>query len=280
MRSSIAVLSVFGSALLSVSVACSSSANSVPKNVAVDANVKSSATKAEATPEVKSLAVTIADGRDENEPPKPSEVDTAFVEKEFKATEAAIYKSSTFKCDDGDGGLQLLGTASGAFTKAGSTQKAYLYELCRAGRSFGIGGLIIADGDTIAAHYTFGENGLYTSVGSSADIDRNGLSEIILAGSGSGQGYTEASVSLYEFEGGTLKFIGSTPTYSDNSGAEMNESKILTTAYKVTAETGTAPVFMRDTFEKKGAAKTWAESKKREKITLEKKDAAKFVKIS
>lgn len=221
--------------------------------------------------------VTIADGRDESSPTK-SQNDDEFVAKVVKAKEAAILKSSSMKCD-GPAKAETLGVTNGAFTTSGTPQKAYLYELCRAGRSFGIGGIIIADGDNVSAHYTFGENGLYSSIGSVPDMNKNGVAEIILAGSGTGQGYTESSVSLMEFGSGTITFLGSASTFSDNSGAAAEDTQIKATAYRITAEPSQAPDFFRTTYERAGAATAWTETKKGEKFTLDKAESAKFVKI-
>ena len=135
--------------------------------------------------------------------------------------------------------MEVIGTVKGSFTKPEAQETAYLYERCRAGRSFGIGGLVIAAGDTVAVHYFFGEGGLYSGISSPGDINGNGTAEIVLRSVGSGQGYTEAMVTVFEFADQDAKAIGQTMTYSSNGGAAMSEADILTTAYNISVEKGT-----------------------------------------
>ena len=174
--------------------------------------------------------------------------------------------------------MTVLGTATGSFTKTKTSQKAYLYERCRSGRSFGIGGIVIAEGNKVLSHYIFGENGLYSGISSADDINRNGLSEIVLNSTGTGQGYTDSAIHLIEIKSGAISFLGSASTFASNSGAVEDESKALTSAYKITVQPGTVPVYFFDTFEKKGAAKDWTATKTNEKFFLE-SEPAKFLKI-
>lgn len=224
--------------------------------------------------------IVLADGRVSKEPKESSADDQKFADAEFAAHEASILKQVKLECDDdAEDGVTVLGTATGAFTKAGASQKAYLYERCRAGRSFGIGGIIIAEGGKAVTHYTFGENGLYNDINSSADINRNGFSELILNSSGTGQGYTESKVTLIEVGSGNISFLGSVLIYESNDGAVENEADALTSAYKITVKPGTVPVYSFDTFEKKGTAQDWSAAKTDQKFDLESEEPAKFVKI-
>jgi hypothetical protein len=224
--------------------------------------------------------VVIDDGRKKKEPNQASAEDTKFVNVEFAAKESSILKESNFECDaDTETGVTVLGTVVGSFTKAGSVQKAYLYERCRAGRSFGIGGVVIADGGKVVTHYNFGEHGLCARIDSLKDINKNGIDEILLSAVGSGQGYSTADVSLFEFADGELNFFGSAETASDNEGAAEKDSEILATAYKISVQPGKEPIFFRDTFERKGTSTKWAEKSKNEKMKLNSETPSKFSKI-
>src|SRR5688572_16836001 len=154
--------------------------NSVQEKPAAAANSESAAGKpAENTSLTQSrqnaAAVEIYDGREVE--PKNAEAAPAekkLVEAEFKKSESAILKSSKLECDEGaEDGISVIGTAEGSFTKPASKQKAFLYERCRSGRSFGIGGILVAENDKVAAHYSYGENGLFSGILSAPDVDKN-----------------------------------------------------------------------------------------------------------
>jgi hypothetical protein len=262
--------------------ACGSAANGNAKNNEqnVSASSGNAATAVEpVTPTPAAEKVVVADGRDEAVSKEPAAEDTAFAEREFAANEAKILDSSSMDCDDGSKGMSVLAAVSGSFTKAGVEQKALLYEYCRAGRSFGIGGVIIAEGNTAVAHYAFGENGLFYDMSSIKNLRGKGIDAIVLSAAGSGQGYSSNDVSIFEFTGGKLDFLGSADTYESNSGAAEKDADILTTAYRVSVQTGSDLTFYRDTFEQKGGAKDWKETSKGKKFELNKETPGKFVKI-
>lgn len=214
--------------------------------------------------------IAIADGRKEDNDPNVTSADKEFVSKIFKQNEAAILKQSKLECDDDAAeGVEVIGAVKGAFTKPETRETAYLYERCRAGRNFGIGGLIIASGDVVAVHYVFGESGLYSGISSPGDINANDISEIVLTAVGSGQGYSEGMITLLEFADGELKAIGQAGIYSSNGGAAPTEADVLSTAYNINVEKGATPVFYRETYEMKGSAKKWSRAKKSEKFTLD-----------
>ena len=69
MRLNTIIMGFFAGLLAITAMACSSSVNTPQGNSGE--NVKTAGAKADPPPETKGPAVTIADGRDENEPPKP-----------------------------------------------------------------------------------------------------------------------------------------------------------------------------------------------------------------
>lgn len=240
-------------------------------------------------PENKSVAetkqesvVNVYDGRDtDGKTAKVAAADEKLVNEEFNRNETAVMEKSGLSCDDDSGkDTSIIGAAEGAFTKPDSKQKAFLYERCRSGRSFGIGGIMIVEDGKVVMHYIYGENGLDSDISALPDVNKNGLSEIVLEGGGTGQGYTSGVIDIFEFKSGVLSFLGRADTYSDNSGAAEEDSKVLTTAYKILVQAAADPVFSRDTYEKRGNAKTWTLTKKAEKLSLDKKEPPKFVKIS
>lgn len=233
--------------------------------------------------ETQAKMVEVYDGRKvENDAGKTTPVaDTKIVESEFKRSEAAIQQKlgDKYCIDPKDAKVEVYNSVEGAFTKPNAKEKAYLYSLCELGRGFGVGGIMIAENETVTAHYV-GQISWSEQLSVLPDINQNGISEIVSAGGGSGQGYTESSIEILEFKAGNLDFLGTAETYSDNSGAMEDESKVLTTAYNISAQPGAAPVFFRETYEKKGAAKTWSLSKKSEKFSLKKEENSGFTKIN
>lgn len=231
--------------------------------------------------DTKDEALTVIDGREDREEKTATEAEKQLVNKEFKLKEAAIMKSSQFECDEGtEEGVEIIGTAEGSFTKPNSSQKVFLYERCRAGRAFGIGGILVVEDGKSVAHYTYGENGLDSGIFSLPDVNKDGLSEVVLVGVGSGQGYLNAAISLFEFKNGNFNYLGNAAVFDDNSGAVEDESKIITTAYKISVQSASSPIFFRETYEKKGKAEKWSLMKKSEKFSLDKSEPGKYVKIN
>lgn len=229
----------------------------------------------------KSGLIEVYDGRNVEEGKDVSDAEKQFAEKEFKAKESEIMQKTKLECDeDAAEGIDIVDIAEGAFTKPDSSQKAYLYERCRAGRSFGIGGVMIVENQKVEAHYIFGENGLYSAIVSEPDFNKNGLSELALIGGGTGQGYTASAIELFEFNGGKLDFLGRAETYTDNSGAVENEKDIKTIAYKIFVSPAKNPEFSRETYQKNVKTEKWDLMKKDEKFSLDKKDAPKVAKIT
>lgn len=194
-----------------------------------------------------------------------------FIEKEVRRKETIIKAKAGVECDEETFGVS--GAASGSFTKAKAAQKIFLYELCRSGRSFGIGGIVVVENEKVVAHRIFGENGLRSDIKALPDINKNGLSEIVLGGYGTGQGYTEGAVEIIELTAAGVKSFGFADIYEDDFGA--NENDPSATAYKITAQTGKIPVFFREAYTRKSEEDKWILSKKAQKFTL-RKDTAKY----
>ena len=284
-----AILVIGGLAIL----ACSSAGNRTNEKASAGTekidnparNTRTSENKSsenQTSPETKQpVRIEVYDGRvAEEKEPQPTAAEEKLLGGEFARDEASILQKVKTSCDDdAPENISIVGNAEGSFTKPDAAQKAFLYERCRSGRSFGIGGIMIVEDEKVVAHYVYGENGLYLSISSLPDINQNGLSEIIFEGGGTGQGYTVGAIDIFEFKAGNLAFLGDAETYSDNGGAVENEQKALATAYKISVEPSANPIFWRETYEKKGTAENWSLDKRAEKFTLNKADAPTFIKI-
>jgi hypothetical protein len=93
---------------------------------------------------------------------RSTNTEKASIEQEFQRNLALIKQNTEFDCASDPPEISIVATAEGAFTKPNAKQKAFLYEKCRPGRVFGLGGLIIVEGNTIVAHQIYGENGCHT----------------------------------------------------------------------------------------------------------------------
>lgn len=224
--------------------------------------------------------IEVYDGRNgETTTRRSTSVAQAAIEQAFEEDKAAIQKNTTFDCKSSSEGLTIVGTAEGTFTRLNASQQVFLYERCRSGRSFGLGGLVVLDGTKVAAHYVYGENGLMSSITTTPDVNQNGLTEIVLIGGSTNQGYTGQGISLLELDAGKLSHLGGISTYTDNSGAAMDRSQVKTTAYKISAQPGTNPTFLKDTYEKKGGSQVWSLLQEAEPVSLDQIEPSKFVKV-
>lgn len=225
--------------------------------------------------------VEVYDGRKlESKPKAGTEAEKQLAEKEYKLHETAILQKVGFNCEEGDEDVSITETAAGSFTRPNSSQKVLLYERCRAGRAYGVGGILIVENGKSVAHYAYGENGLFAGLSSLPDVNKNGLSEIVLLSIGAGQGYANSAIDVFEFKTDDLDFLGRTETYSSNSGAVTDTTKVKTEAVKVSAQPAANPVFFRETYEQKGSSQKWSPVKKAEKFSLNKGEPIKYHKIS
>lgn len=219
--------------------------------------------------------IVVYDGRklEDKSDKTASAADKDFVWKEFQKVEAkAKQQMGDQYCSDPVKNLEdIYGVAEGSYTKPNSSQKAYLYYVCELGRGFGVGGIMIVEDQKVVSNY-LDKVSWSETIHSLPDINKNGLNEILLAGGGSGQGYTTMSIDILEFASGKLNQLGQTETYSSNGGAVEKESEILSTAYKISVQPAKEPIFTREVFEQKGNSKNWTTSKKAEKFNLDKTD--------
>ena len=219
------------------------------------------------------------DGRDASEsaPPMPAQYD--LVKREVRKNESAIREATGMTCEEDEfSSLDISGMTSGSFTKPNARQTAYLYELCRSGRAFGIGGILVVENSQVVAHYVYGENGLDADIAALPDINENGFSEIMMIGGGTGQGYTKSAVEIIEFTPGGIKSFGIADTYEDNFGTE--NAKKSAKAFRITVSPGKNPVFFRETYVRKSYEGKWILSAKSQKFSLRRDYEPKFHKIS
>lgn len=182
-----------------------------------------------------------------------------FVREIVRAKQEAIqsvFKDSEFDCSDAD--VVVEGIAEGSFTKPKSSQVVYLYRKCANDMvkyPGYISGLIITESEEVIAHFVYADifSG-FTSLKILPDINRNGLSEMVLESS-FGYGYYANSVDLYEFGEKNPVSLGGTKIFINSSeNGEENQSE---TAYKITVQADKSPVFFREIYQRKFDPEKW-----------------------
>jgi hypothetical protein len=137
--------------------------------------------------------------------------------------------------------FQVIGEASGSFSKPKSNQKLVFYQFCQTGNGFGNNGLVLLEGGKIVGSYV-SESGWAMDLKVLPDINQNGLNEFLLYYSGGmhqGQGGT--GVDLMEFSATDVKGLGW--FQSDSYGEETGDW-----SYKVSVKTGKTPIFYREKY--------------------------------
>ena len=219
--------------------------------------------------------ITVFDGRTAPKIAQINPGDEKLIKSEVEKRAAVLKEKNNVVCDNES--FSVVDAAAGAFTKADASQKAFMYEFCRSGRSFGIGGIVIVENGKIVSHYTYGENGLYAGLKTLSDINQNGTQEIVLIGIGTGQGYTSSVIEIFEILNGRLSFLGKADVYDDNYGTDK---RILqANAYKIFAQKAAAPIFTRETYLQKGENVKWVLTKKAQKFSLNKNEPPKLYKV-
>lgn len=229
--------------------------------------------------------IEIYDGRETNrKQTEATKADEELVTEEFKAKESNIkQKFGDRYCDESESSsVGLTGAVEGSFTKPNSKQKAFTYELCSSGSShFGVGGIMIFEDGKIVSHYAYGENGLMSGrISTLPDINKNGLTELVLTDGQTHQGYSSEFIDILEFKDGNLATLGGKTIATDNSGAAEDDSKIEAEAFKISVQPSANPIFFQEIYQKKGNAKNWSLTKKSEKVSLDKDNFGKNYKIS
>lgn len=201
--------------------------------------------------------IRVADGRDLPKNKKASAIETEFIKKEVKAKELQIKeiaKKAEFRCDEDDAkenlsngnllaNLGVSGGFAGSFTRQKSSQKLYSYQICwsdggKYARAFG--GLVVVENRKTVAHFVFAEANGIDFIRILPDINRNGLSEIVLGDSAVSGLRIWRSLDIVEIGADKIVSFGEARTY------EMTDDENL--AFKTSVEAGETPVFYREIF--------------------------------
>lgn len=129
-------------------------------------------------------------------------------------------------------------------------QTAYLYSYCyfRPGSKQGV---VIMQGNQVLAHYVL--TGSAPTLYVLKDINRNGFTELVLEGAGTGQGYTEGYLEIAEL-GPQRRLLGRlndeyNSPYSDNCGTL--DTPLAWTSRVIRVTPGTRPQFTQQVIQGK-----------------------------
>lgn len=201
--------------------------------------------------------IAIADGRNLPESPKATQSETNFIKNEVKSNEQrikAIAQKAEFKCDEDDAkenlanenvtaNLGVEGGWKGAFTKPKSSQKIYSYQICwsdggKYARAFG--GIVIVENQKTVSHFVFAEANGIDFIRVLPDINRNGLSEVVLGNSAASGLRIWRSLEIVEIGADKVMSLGEAQTY------EMPDEENV--AFKTSVKAGKTPVFYREIY--------------------------------
>lgn len=136
---------------------------------------------------------------------------------------------------------QVMGAASGAFSRPGASQKLIFFQFCQTGNGLGNNGLVlIENGKTIGTYIS--ESGWAMDLKRLPDINQNGTDEFLLYYSGGmHQGQGGVGVDIMEFSAnGAIKGLG----WFQSEGFTEDDSW----AWKVSVKEGKTPVFYREKY--------------------------------
>lgn len=203
-------------------------------------------------------AIPIYDARRNSEPAKVSKTDVAAIE---RLAIPAARQALGGECEPE---IDYTGTASGSFTAPGRTQRIVLYRYCETGHGFANNGLVVFEGGSIVRHVIY-NGGSEMEILALPDIDQNGISELVIAGGSTNQGYTVSAISILELSNTGARDIGDADAYEDNCGV-VDRCKM--TAYRILAQPGTKPKFFREIYQKRGGK--WVGTSVRRAFSLRK----------
>jgi hypothetical protein len=211
--------------------------------------------------------VPLYDGRLSPKPASASAAETALLTRELLPAARQAFPGA---CDGKEGKIAVVDVASGAFTRAGARQKAFLYRYCDKGHNFADNGIAVLEDGRVVAHVVYSA-GWDNAIGVLPDVNGNGFSEILIANGMTNQGQTVAGIDLLELTARDVHPLGRVGTYSDDcSGAQGKKAS----ASELYAEKGSKPAFYLQGFTSTDCGKTWKKEGALKPVALERSEVA------
>jgi hypothetical protein len=181
-------------------------------------------------------AVVINDPRAKPVKPVMSPADAALMTR-VVLPKARQHWAENAACEED---YQVMGEASGAFSRRQSNQKLVFYQFCQTGNGLGNNGLVLIENGKVVGNY-ISESGWAMDLKALPDINQNGLNEFLLYYSGGmHQGEGGIGVDIMEFSATGIKGLG----WFQADGFTEDDSW----SYKVSVKKGKTPVFYREKY--------------------------------
>jgi len=207
--------------------------------------------------------VTVYDARREPSPTGARPADAAVLRRDVLPVARRLWPREENTCEEK---FEAIDAAAGSFTGRGLAQRAVLYRFCETGHDFARGGIAIVQGGRVVAHVTI-VDAEPDAVRALADIDRNGVSELVLVDHALHQGEATTSVSLLQLAPGAVRTLGGTGVYFDVGTTRRDHHESASVLYAVP---GTRPRFEVETHEHHaGDRSRWRGGEKLHPVTLE-----------
>lgn len=194
---------------------------------------------ATAAPALAEPPARIFDARLDSKPTKPTAAEKALLERQARPV------SEEWNQDDCKS-IDVQDVAEGAFTRPDVKQRAVLYHYCEIARQLRAVGIAVFEGGRVVAHVVY-EGGVDHAMRALPDLDGNGLSEILIASYGNGQGYAYGRVTLVELSPNGVRKLGQFESHHDDCGAVENGTETAAVLY---VSRGKTPSFLKETFVK------------------------------
>lgn len=183
-------------------------------------------------------SIVISDPQAEPVKPVVSPADSALM-KRVVLPKARKKWSGNEACQED---YQVMGEATGAFSRPGARQKLIFYQFCQTGNGLGNNGLVLIENGKPVGSY-ISESGWALDLKALPDINRNGLDEFTLYYSGGmhqGQGGVGVDIMEFSASGSAIKGLG----WFQSEGFTEDDSW----AWKVSVKKGKTPLFYREKY--------------------------------
>lgn len=167
--------------------------------------------------------------------------------------------------------FQAIDAADGSFTRRGAEQRAVLYRFCETGHGFARGGVAIVQRGRVVAHLTI-EDAQPEGVRALADVDRDGVSELLLVDSAAHQGEITTHVSILQLLPRGVRSLGLATVYHSNLPARRREGREIgheegTVLYATPAR---RPVWEAESYEHRDNERSrWRGTRRLHRVELE-----------
>lgn len=181
------------------------------------------------------------DGRLSLQPTQPSNTERISLQKTVRLAAREAWSDAEY-CNDE---FSVTDTASGTFTRPRANQRLFLYQFCTTGHNFANNGLAVFESGRLVMHVIY-KGSWDNALGALADINQNGLNEILISTGGTSMGQTWGVTTLLELSNGFVKKLGTFDVYEDSCGTVGGQGVMK--AIRLSVVASPRPSFFQQTF--------------------------------